>query len=113
VGPQGPQGDVGPQGPQGDVGPQGPAGADGTDALVIEAEVTASSTAGTVSTPLGSATNRICFLTVVDSREVDAAGEVGSCSVVLGGGGWTLDATATAGGGNDDNVSCAARCLSW
>jgi hypothetical protein len=80
----------------------------------VEDEVTASATAaGTVSAPLGDATDRICFLTVVDSREVDASNEVGSCSVVLGGGGWTLDATVAQGGGDDASVDCAARCLSW
>jgi hypothetical protein len=82
--------------------------------MTVEAEATAYSNSGVVSTALagGSADpERFCFLTGVDVVEIDATAENGACHVTFNGAtGWSLDATA--GFGNAE-ATCKARCLSW
>ncbi|MGH7289031.1 MAG: hypothetical protein ACREI8_13535 [Myxococcota bacterium] len=122
-GPMGPQGAEGLQGPagadgapgaEGPMGPQGPAGADGADgsaSFVVEAEVSLFDNDGAPeTTTLGSATDRVCFLTTFQMIEVDAGGEIGICDVSSDGTTWSL--TSGSGAGNSE-VTCAARCLSW
>src|SRR5262245_58175907 len=108
MGPQGPAGADGAPGPQGEPGPAGTAG------MSVEAEVSATSLSGTVSTALaGSSTDpeRLCFLTGVDVLEIDSLDENGACRVIFdGASGWRLDVTTGAG---NASTTCHARCLAW
>jgi hypothetical protein len=82
--------------------------------MSAEAEASAASLSGTVSTALaGGSTDpeRFCFLTGMSVEEIDSLDEIGSCRVVFDGAtGWRLDATT--GAGNAETI-CHARCLSW
>jgi hypothetical protein len=90
---------------------------DALPTLAVSNEFTAArqNIEGTSTTDLGSAVDRICFLTQVLFEETDSSGEYALCHVTISGGNWQLLATLGPGGGLgiDADASCRARCLTW
>lgn len=60
---------------------------------------------------LMSTNNSICFLTKVGVRDVDGGSEIAECAIIDNGGTWVLQARIP--NAVDQDVFCAARCLSW
>lgn len=57
---------------------------------------------------LGTASNRVCFLTFVRFGEIDSRGEISACNVYVSGGSWYIAAR----GWDDDNYAqCNATCF--
>ena len=67
---------------------------------------------GTSVIPMGSTTNRACFLNFTQYEDIDSGGEWTRCHVYQSGGQWYLGAF-TGGNCDDCDVICTARCIRW
>jgi hypothetical protein len=80
-------------------------------AVSAEFQVSRHNSAGTSTTNLGSATDRVCFLTEVAFEDTDASSEFAQCYVTISDGSWLL--SAALGATADTDAWCRARCLTW